>query len=84
MPHEYGTYSLENGWYVEMGRPAIKDAVVFIDKTTTKGTWKNRHDIWKKRADIPDSVVQYIITCCKMKEAPDDIQQLIKQNIFSK
>lgn len=81
MPHEYGTYSLKNGMYSEMGRPAIKDAIVWVDKTTTKGTWKNRHDIWKKRA-LPDKVVKYIVECCKTKETPTEIQQMIKQNLF--
>lgn len=81
MPHEYGTYSLKNGMYSEMGRPAIKDAIVWVDKTTTKGTWKNRHDIWKKRA-LPDKVVKYIVECCKTKETPSEIQQMIKQNMF--
>ena len=64
MPHEYGTYSLKNGMYSEMGRPAIKDAIVWVNKTTTKGTWKNRHDIWKKIA-LPDKAVKYIVDCCK-------------------
>ena len=81
MPHEYGTYSLKNGMYSEMGRPAIKDAIVWVDKTTTKGTWNNRHDIWKKKA-LPDKVVKYIVECCKTKETPTEIQQMIKQNMF--
>ena len=81
MPHEYGTYTFKDGWYSEMGCEPIKDAVVWVDKTTTKGTWKNRHDIWKKKA-LPDKVVKYIVDCCRMKEAPSDVQQLIKQNMF--
>lgn len=81
MPHEYGTYSLKDGWYSEMGRKPIKDAIVWVDKTTTKGTWMKRHDIWKKRV-LPDKLVQYIVNCCKYKNTPDDVQQLIKQNIF--
>ena len=82
MPHEYGTYSFKNGWYSEMGRKAIKDAIVWVDKTTTKGTWLNRHDIWKKQTNMPDKLRKYIVDCCKMKETPADIQQLIKQNMF--
>ena len=81
MPHEYGTYSFKDGWYSEMGRKAIKDAIVWVDKTTTKGTWMNRHDIWKKRT-LPDKVVKYIVNCCKSKNTPEDIQQLIKQDLF--
>lgn len=81
MPHEYGTYTFKDGWYSEMGRKAIKDAIVWVDKTTTKGTWQKRHDIWKKTT-LPDKVVNYIIDCCKIKETPDDIQQSIKQNLF--
>ena len=81
MPHEYGTYTFKDGWYSEMGRKAIKDAIVWVDKTTTKGTWMNRHDVWKKVA-LPDKVVKYIMDCCKAKNAPADVQQMIKQNIF--
>ena len=51
------------------------------DKNTAIGTWMNRHDVWKKKA-LPDKVVKYIVNCCKFREAPADIQQLIKQNMF--
>ena len=81
MPHEYGTYTFKDGWYSEMGREKIKDAIVWIDKTTTKGTWKKRHDIWKK-VTLPDKVVKYLVNCCKMKDTPADVQQMIKQNLF--
>lgn len=81
MPHEYGTYTFKDGWYSEMGREKIKDAIVWVDKTTTKGTWQKRHDIWKK-TNLPDKVVKYIVDCCKKKETPADIQQSIKQNLF--
>ena len=81
MPHEYGTYSFKDGWYSEMGREAIKDAIVWVDKTTTKGTWMKRHDIWKK-VTLPDKVVKYILDCCKTKNTPADIQQMIKQSMF--
>lgn len=81
MPHEYGTYTFKDGWYSEMGREKIKDAIVWVDKTTTKGTWKNRHDIWKK-ISLPDATVKYIVNCCKSKETPADIQQVIKQALF--
>ena len=81
MPHEYGTYTFKDGWYSEMGREKIKDAIVWVDKTTTKGTWKNRHDIWKK-VTLPDKVVKYIMDCCKTKNTPADIQQMIKQHMF--
>ena len=81
MPQEYGTYTFKDGWYSEMGRPAIKDAIVWVDKTTTKGTWQKRHDIWKKRA-LPDRLVNYIVDCCKTKETPADIQQMIRKEMF--
>lgn len=81
MPHEYGTYTFKDGWYSEMGREKIKDAIVWVDKKTTKGTWKNRHDIWKK-ISMPDKAVKYIVNCCKMKQTPSDVQQIIKQNMF--
>ena len=76
-----GTYSFKDGWYSEMGREAIKDAIVWVDKTTTKGTWMKRHDIWKK-VTLPDKVVKYILDCCKTKNTPADIQQMIKQSMF--
>ena len=81
MPHEYGTYTFKDGWYSEMGREKIKDAMVLIDKNTFKGTWQKRHDIWKK-VSLPDKAVKYILDCCKTKETPSDVQQLIKQNMF--
>ena len=81
MPHEYGTYTFKDGWYSEMGREKIKDAVILTDKNTYKGTWMKRHDIWKK-VTLPDNVVKYIMDCCKKKNTSSDIQQLIKQSIF--
>lgn len=81
MPHEYGTYTFKDGWYSEMGREKIKDAMVLIDKNTCKGTWQKRHDIWKK-VSLPDKAVKYILDCCKTKETPSDVQQMIKQNMF--
>jgi len=80
-PHEYGTYSLKDGMYAEMGRPAIKDAVILVDKNTYKGTWFNRHDIWKK-VTLPDKLQNYIVDCCKTKDTPKDMQKLIKQYMF--
>ena len=82
MPHEYGTYSLKDGWYSELGRKAIKDAVVLTDSHTYKGTWMNRHDIWKKHTSMPSSVVKYIVDCCKFKQTPADVQQQLKQQLF--
>ena len=82
MPHEYGTYTFKDGWYSEMGRKPIKDAIVWVDKTTTKGTWQKRHDIWKKQLNMPEKLRKYIVDCCKMKNTPDDIQQMIKQTMF--
>ena len=82
MPHEYGTYTLKDGWYSEMGRKPIKDAIVWVDKTTTKGTWMKRHDIWKKQTTIPEKLTRYIVECCKMKNTPEEMEKLMKQNFF--
>lgn len=82
IPQEYGTYWLKNGWYMEMGREPLKDAVILTDKNTYKGTWKTRHDIWKKQTNISEKLRKYIVDCCKMKETPADIQQMIKQTMF--
>lgn len=82
MPHEYGTYSFKNGVYSEMGRPAVKaDEMQLIDKTTFKGRWMNRHDIWKKTS-LPDKAVHHIVDVCKSKNMPADIHQAIKQTLF--
>lgn len=81
LPHEYGTYTFKNGLYSEMGREPLKDAIILTDKTTYKGTWNNRHDIWKK-VTLPEKVTRYIIDCCKSKETPADIQEQIKQTMF--
>ena len=82
LPHEYGTYTFKNGVYTEMGRSTKDGDMVLVDKTTFKGRWKNRHDVWKKTA-LPDKVVKHIVNCCKSKETPADIQQLIKKNMFN-
>ena len=80
MPHEYGTYTFKNGVYSEMGRPASE--LVLTDKTHVRGRWKTRNDLWVKHPSMPDKVVRYIVDCCKMKEAPTEVQQLIKQSMF--
>ncbi|MCH5175386.1 MAG: lipocalin family protein [Prevotellaceae bacterium] len=86
LPHEYGTYTLKNGRYSEMGRPEVEDdAFVVVDKNTTKGRWMNRHDVWK-RTSLPDKLVDYIVAQCKAKQEgdPKDIQQMIKTHILNK
>ena len=80
MPHEYGTYTFKNGVYSEMGRPASE--LVLTDKTHFRGRWKTRNDLWVKHPSMPDKVVRYIVDCCKMKETPTEVQQLIKQSMF--
>lgn len=80
MPHEYGTYTFKNGVYSEMGRPASE--LVLTDKTHFRGRWKNRSDSWVKQPNMPEKVVRYIVDYCKTKEAPTDVQQLIKQSMF--
>ena len=80
MPHEYGTYTFKNGVYSEMGRPASEQ--VMIDKTHFRGRWKTRTDMYVKHPSMPDKVIRYIVDCCKMKQTPSDVQQLIKQSMF--
>ncbi len=77
-PHEYGTYSLKNGMYSEMGRSAIP--YTWVDKNTSKGKYKNRHDIWKKIENCPKELEQYFIDVCK--GVPTPIEQLINEKIF--
>ena len=65
MPHEYGTYTFKNGVYSEMGRPAVKpEEMQLIDKTTFKGRWMTRNDVWKK-VTLPQNVVRYMVDACK-------------------
>lgn len=79
-PHEYGTYSLKNGMYSEMGRKAIP--FTFINKTTFGGRWKNRIDRWKK-VNLPETLTQHIVDKCKAAQTePAHLQKLMKQYIF--
>ena len=82
VPHEYGTYTFKNGWYSEMGREKTNKGMVWINKTTIRGTWQKRHDIWKKQVNMPEKLRKYIVDCCKMKDTPSDIQQMIKTTMF--
>ncbi|MBQ0057002.1 MAG: hypothetical protein KBT20_05025 [Bacteroidales bacterium] len=81
-PHEYGTYSLKDGLYSEMGRKPIK--YEWVDKTTSKGRWMNRVDIWKKVVDFPEGLAQHIVDKCKVTTTSDDMQQKLKQYIFTR
>lgn len=81
LPHEYGKYTFKNGVYSEMGRPSTPDGLIMTSKTSFKGRWNKRTEIWKK-TNLPHKLVKYIVNCCKLRETPDDIQQLIMQNIF--
>ena len=80
-PHEYGTYTFKDGWYSEMGREKIKDAITWVDKRTTKGRWMNRNDIWKK-VDMPAKVTQFILSCCKSRNMSDDINKEMNDILF--
>lgn len=82
-PHEYGTYTMKNGMYSEMGRKAIK--FTFIDKEHFGGRWKNRIDSWKKVKNIPEELTQHIVDKCKANEpSSKHLQQMMKQYILSK
>lgn len=81
-PHEYGTYSLKNGMYSEMGRKAIK--YNWVNKTTSKGRWMNRYDTWIK-VNMPEKLVQHIVDKCKPTQpSNDEMQALMKKHIFQK
>lgn len=82
MPHEYGTYTFKNGKYSEMGRPVVKpEEMQMIDKTTFKGRWMTRNDVWKK-VSLPQNVIRYMVDACKSTNTPTNIQQSIKQVMF--
>lgn len=78
LPHEYGTYSLKNGQYSEMGRKPI--TYQWVNKTTSKGRWFNRIDTWKK-VSMPESLVQHIVDKCK-GNSDDEMQEMMKKYIF--
>lgn len=81
LPHEYGTYTFRNGHYTEMGR---KGVVIMTDKTTFRGTWANRHDVWKKVA-MPETLRKEIVARCKANTEPSaGIQKLLRQYIMNK
>ena len=82
VPHEYGTYTFKDGWYSEMGREKTNKGMVWIDKTTIRGTWQKRHDIWKKQVNMPEKLRKYIVDYCRIKNASADIQQMIKTTMF--
>ena len=85
-PHEYGTYSLKNGRYSEMGRPVVaEDCFVWVDKNTFRGRFFNRRDEWKK-TKLPEKLVNYIVAQCKAKQEgdPKDIQEMIHQHLLNK
>ena len=82
IPHEYGTYTYKDGWYSEMGRKPMKDAITWVDKTTTKGVWNKRHDIWKKQTNMPEKLRKYIVDYCKLTKPDEGIQQMLKQFVL--
>ena len=82
VPHEYGTYYLKNGQYSEMGRKPIK--YEWVNKTTSKGRWMNRIDLWKKVVDMPEALTQHIVDKCKANQtSPENMQKMMKKFIFS-
>lgn len=80
-PHQYGTYTYKSGKYTECGHSAI---LVMVDKTTFKGRWNNRHDVWRKRTGVPAQLVNYIVKRCREKNDPVDIQRMARQHLFNR
>lgn len=80
IPHEYGTYTYNNGKYTEMGR---KGTFVIKGNTAT-GRWYNRHDIWKK-VTIPEALRKEVVFRCKANATPSaKIQNMIHQYVLNK
>lgn len=46
------------------------------------GKFSDGLDIWKKQTAMPEKLRRYIVDCCKKKEMPADMQQLMKENVF--
>lgn len=81
LPHEWGTYSLVDGKYTEMGRDA--GTIGWKSKARFEGRWKNRYDKWKKVTDFPESLTQHIVDKCKAHEpSPESMQKLMNSYIF--
>ncbi len=78
--HEYGKYTLKNGIYSEMGRKETPHN--WVDKTTFKGQWKNRHDIWKKIPNAPKQMEQYIVDICRSQKPTAEVQKMLQNNLF--
>lgn len=82
LPHEYGTYSLKGGQYVEMGRPS--GAIDWINSTAFRGRWMNRYDEWKKVVNMPEELTLHIVDKCKAAQcSPENLQQMMKTYIFN-
>lgn len=82
VPHEYGTYTMKDGMYSEMGREPIK--YDWVDKTTSRGRWYSRIDVWKKVTDMPEELTLHILNKCKVAQsAPEEMQKLMKKHIFN-
>jgi hypothetical protein len=81
VPHEYGTYTFKDGKYTELGREGI---VVMVDNNTFKGRWKNCHEVWKKKGNVPTDLINYIVEKCKNDLIKNDkIQLQIKEYFFN-
>lgn len=78
-PHEYGKYTFRNGQYTEMGR---KGNLVLVDTNTFTGRWNNRHDVWKKVANPPKELTDYIMRMCKDAQGTQKTYALINQYLF--
>lgn len=84
-PHEYGTYSLKNGQYIEMGRKGNDKSIIVIDKNHFHGWWFKRHDYWQRCTNMPSKLVNYIVDKCKASQTPPkNMQDLMKKHIFYK
>ncbi|MCI5758258.1 MAG: lipocalin family protein [Alloprevotella sp.] len=80
-PHEYGTYTLKNGRYSEMGRDAVN--IGWTSRTTFGGRWKNTIVSWQKAANFPEALRQHILEKCKAaRQSPENMQAAMRQHIF--
>ena len=70
-PYEYGKpgqgFRFKNGDYIEMGRPALRDAIAVLDANTVRGKWLKRTDIWKRIA-LPKPLLDHIITAARIHQ----------------
>ncbi len=78
--HEYGTYSLKDGMYSEMGRTPIK--MDWVNDSTSLGRWQNRKERWRKVKNCPKEMMQFVLELGRLHHPSKELEHMFKKNIF--